>query len=54
MLRFARALQVVGILLVPLALILIMSRREMNAPLALLAAGGALFLTGRMLERRIP
>jgi hypothetical protein len=54
MLRFARLLQVVGVLLLPLALILAMTRREMNVALALLAAGGALFLAGRLLERRIP
>jgi len=54
MLRFARALQVLGILILPLAFILGMSRHEMNGALALLAVGGALFLAGRVLERRIP
>lgn len=54
MLPFARVLQVVGILLLPPALVLGMTRRDANAALALLAVGGVLFLAGRLIERRIP
>jgi hypothetical protein len=54
MLRLARVLQVVGILALPPAIAVGMTRRDTGTALAVLAAGGALFLVGRLMERRIP
>jgi len=54
MLRLARILQVVGILALPPAIAVGMTRRDADTALAVLAAGGALFLVGRFIEHRIP
>jgi hypothetical protein len=54
MLPLARVLQVIGLLAIPPALLAGMARHHAGASLALLAAGGALFLAGRLLERRLP
>ena len=50
--KLGRALQFLGLLLLPMGLIQGFSREDTRTEIALLVAGGAVFLVGMLLDRK--